>query len=289
MQPFPASRWLPAMLVALIGGAGCQLVGTGTLTGASPSAISPAADTKHPTRAMSVEVLFVRCSADDGLTESIWDHVDEQAIGSDVARALNANGVRAGIVSGHLPAEFERRLASAADDEIAEVSTIDPSRSRRLLQLLPGRRSELLTASRVESLVMFERHAGEVVGNTFHDATPLWSIEARPAADGRIRFSLVPEVKHGPVEKEWIGEDGMFRLETGQRRHRMDHLTIDVMLPPGDSLFIGTAGDAATTVGDGLLRDRPSGTTRLMVVRPMARSVDPVFADDATASDASPE
>ena len=80
----------------------------------------------------------------------------------------------------------------------------------------------------------------------------------------------------------------MFRLEAGQRRHRMEHLAIDVTLPTGGLLLVGCAGDPATTVGDGLLREHVEGdhgTLRLIAIRPLARSVDPAFADAATGND----
>ena len=159
---------------------------------------------------------------------------------------------------------------------MGDVAGIDPTRSRRLLQLLPGRRSELVTATRLPHLVLLEQCAGEVCGGTFHDATPLLALEATPAADGRVRLEAVPEIKHGPVEKSWAGEDGMFRL------------AVDVTLPTGGLLLVGCAGDPATTVGDGLLREHgegEQGTLRLIAIRPLARSVDPAFAAAGTESD----
>ena len=58
-------------------------------------------------------------------------------------------------------------------------------------------------------------------------------------------------------------------------------------------LLIGCAGEPSTTVGDGLLRDHGGGgdrgTMRLLVIRPLARSVDPVFASAAAGGDPSVE
>jgi hypothetical protein len=253
-----------------------------------PAVDVPAAAGKPPPRTIPLEVTFVRCAADDdaGLHEELWRHVDEQVIDDARRRALNANGLRAGVVTGHLPPEFAARLAASAD-EPADVAGIDPARARRLLNQLPGRGGELVTAHRLPSLVLFEQRDGEVRGATFHDATPEFALDARPAADGRICVELVPEVRHGPVEKSWAGEDGMFRLETGQRRHRMEHLGIVVTVPPGGLVLVGRAGEAATTVGDGLLRDRGDdgqGTVRLLAIRPLARTTDPAFAEPVAAS-----
>jgi hypothetical protein len=290
-SPPAIARWLLPLLAILVAATGCRLLGSGVLVH-DPLRDELAAGGSRPAarRTIPLEVLFVRCTADDRqLREMLWDHVDEQAIPAERRRALNANGLRVGVVTGQLPHEFAERLAASSGDEpTSDIAGVDPARSRRILQLLPGRHSELVTATRLPSLVLMEQCAGEVRGATFHDATPLLAIEARPAADGRVRLEAVPEIKHGPVEKSWAGEDGMFRLEAGQRRHRMEHLAVDVTLPTGGLLVIGCAGDPATTVGDGLLREhveRDQGTVRLIAIRPLARSVDPAFADAATGSD----
>jgi hypothetical protein len=290
MRPPPATapRLLPIVALVVVTG-GCSMLTTAVVD-RGPAVDIPAPDAatgKPPPRTIPLEVTFVRCDDDDAdHSEELWRHVDEQVIDDARRRALNANGLRAGVVTGHLPAEFAARLAASAD-EPADVAGIDPARARRLLNLLPGRGGELVTAHRLPSLVLFEQRDGEVRGATFHDATPEFTLDARPAADGRICVELVPEVRHGPVEKSWAGEDGMFRLETGQRRHRMEHLGIVVTVPPGGLLLVGRAGDAATTVGDGLLRDRGDGdhgTVRLLAIRPLARTTDPAFAEPVAAS-----
>jgi hypothetical protein len=297
MRPPPVTtRWLLPILASLLVGSGCRLLGSAAVVHEPPCDAPVAVGGHSPAarRTIPLEVLFIRSAADDvQLRESIWDHVDEQAIPAERRRALNANGLRAGVVTGELPAEFVARLAASSVDEPAgDVVGIDPGRSRRRLQLLPGRRSELVTATRLPSLVLLEQCAGEVRGGTFHDATPLLALAAQPAADGRVRLEAVPEIKHGPVEKSWAGEDGMFRLEAGQRRHRLDHLAIDVTLPTEALLLVGCAGEPAATVGDGLLRDQSegdTGTVRLIVIRPLGRSVDPAFAVSSTDSDDSDE
>ena len=295
--PTATARWLLPIIACGIATAGCRLVGSGMLAtdAATANRAATPAGSKPAPRTIHLEVLFIRCADDDPkFRDQLWNHVDEQALGDSLRRSLNANGMRVGIVTGDLPPEVADRLAAAsADEAVGEIAGVDPALARRLLQVLPGRRSELVTATRLTNLVLLEQADGEVRGGTYAEATPQFAIEARPAADGRITLEAMPEIKHGPVEKSWVGEDGMFRLETGQRRHRMEHLGVDVTLPPGGMLLIGCAGQPSTTVGDGLLRDHGGGgdrgTMRLLVIRPLARSVDPVFASTTAGGDPSVE
>lgn len=281
----------PLAISMLAAASGCRLAGSALLgTEAHPDGLLAAAPhPKPPPRTIRIEVLFIRCAADDRvLVDDIWNHVDEQAIPDARRRALNANGLRAGVVTGGLPAEFAAEFNAADDAVSGDVAAVESGRSRQLLQVLPGRRSELVTARRLPTLVLLERCGDEVRGGTYHDATPLISLEARPAADGRVRIAAVPEVRHGPMEKSWTGEDGTFRMEASQRRHRMDHLGLDLELPAGGLLLVGCAGDPATTVGDGLLRghgDGDAATVRLIAIRPLGRSVDPAFAATASGAD----
>lgn len=299
MRPTAAS---PASLLPLVFCAalatGCRLLGV-----ALPAADDPATEAADATprgrttrHTIPVELLFVRCDERDAtLRDELWNLVDEQALGDATRRGLNANGLRVGVVGGHLPPHIADRFAApdtGEGDGFAAAAV-----TRRLLRLLPGRRSEVVAASRLAELVLLEQCGGEVRGATYHDASPQFAVRAWPASDGRVRLEVVPEVKHGPLEKSWVGEDGMFRLDTGQKRHRMEHLRIGTTLPAGGLLLIACAGDDAATVGDALLRerDRAAGAgARLLAIRPLAAGVDPMFssaadgADDADA-DAIPE
>ncbi len=81
----------------------------------------------------------------------------------------------------------------------------------------------------------------------------------------------------------------MFRLETGQKRHRMEHLQFAATLPADAMLVVGSAGGETATVGDRLLRDHDrsgSAGLRLLVIRPLAATIDPLFCTDAASETA---
>jgi len=278
---------LPAQFLALAAGlglAGCRFVGVGPATTPvldATDAVDRAGAPRDVARTIPLELTFVRCDEHDAaLRDELWQFVDEQGFDADLRRRLAANGLRVGIVGEHLPAHLADRFAAAEPAGPDTLST-DAAVSRRILRLLPGRHGEVVMASGIRELVLLEQADGGVRGGTYADASPVVVLRAKPAADGRVEIEAAPQIRHGPVEKSWVGEDGMFRLETGQRRHHLDHLTFKAVLPREGMLVVGCGGADTASVGDCLLRDHDRGdrtTVRLLVIRPLADSIDPVFA-----------
>jgi hypothetical protein len=271
-----------AILLLLVAAAGCRFL-TGTAATTATAGSLPRQAHQQARRTVQLELLFVRHDAHDAeLATNLWTHVDEQFLEAEVRDRLAANGLRVGIVGDHLPPHLAARLtADATTAESGSELATDAVISRRRLQLLPGRRGEIVTNGGVRELVLLERVPDGVSGATYRDATTLFSIEAVPDANGCVRITVTPEIKHGPLEKSWVGEDGMFRLETGQRRHRLEHLSFLVTLPRDGTLVVGSAGNDSASVGDGLLKDRQRGSgtsVRLLTIRPLADCVDPLFA-----------
>jgi hypothetical protein len=288
----PTVTWPVACLVGCaVGITGCQFLSQGG--GSRPIDPLAAADalgavksaTKPAPLTMPLDLIFVRYEEGDAeLSAELWTFVDEQAWGSDKARRLNANGLRAGIVTGHLPPHLAARFTVDPRDG---TTTVEPPVSQRLLRLLPGRQSEVVTVANLPELVLLEEQEGRMHGGTYRDATGMFTLVARPAADGRIELSLAPELKHGPLERSWVGEDGMFRVEARQKRHRREDLLLERALPADAMLIVGCHGTRGATLGDALLRDAQGAgsTARLIAIRPRSRAVDPMFAGDESPSD----
>lgn len=289
VPPAAPARKSPASWVCfclLAGTTGCLSL-TAPRDPGPPSLGTDTAAAKPAPRTIPVELIFARFEEhDDACRDELWDEVDEQVFDDALRRRLAANGLRVGIVTGDLPPHLAERILpdraapAPASDAVAAESPL----THRLLRLLPGRRSEVIAATGIADLVLLETRDGQVRGGTFHDATGLFELKVRPAADGRVRVELVPEIKHGPLERSWVGEDGMFRMEAGQRRHRRDELALAVELREGSLLVVGCAGEKGATLGDALLRDHggSSSTMRLLAIRPLGQAIDPMF--DTTAA-----
>jgi hypothetical protein len=247
---------------------------------------------------LPMEVLFVRCADDSGAeVETLWKQVDEQVIDEAVRRRLAANGLRVGLLRGDLPATVLADTAPplaaadgttppASEGATAPVATADamPPVVRQVLRLLPGRENEVVSLRSVPNLVVMQRDDDGLSGASYSDALPHFSVRAWPGPDGRVRVELVPVIRHGPVERSWVGEEGVFTVEAGQRRQLLETLRCTADVPADAMLVVGAAGDAGTTVGDALFRPRGGGAKewRLLAVRPIDPAVDPMFRRDDT-------
>jgi len=280
--------------------AGCRFAlvsdqGWGGPQTAPPSDRAATALHRPAPKTVPLEIVFARADEGDAAwQDDLWKLADEQAFDDAVRRRLAANGLRVGLLGGSPPPELAARLEPAVPaqaDDLPAAPEERPAVVRRFLKLLPGRDNEVVAATGLTELVMFEHDGTEVHGGTYRDATASFALKVWPAADGRVRIELLPTLKHGPLERSWVGEEGVFRLETGQRRHSLGRLALTTTIPHGGMLLVGPTGDATSTVGDAFFHERSASrrSRRMLVIKLRDRLVDPLFAAaSAPASEPSP-
>lgn len=241
------------------------------------------ASTSEP-RTIPCELVFIRFGDHDRqLTTDLWDLADEQLLDGNVRRRLQANGLRVGVVAAALPPELKQRFTTPIDPALDSTGTPSlveaPAVVRRTLRLLPGRENDVLAASGIDELILMESIDDAVQGATYYDASAVFVVRAWPAANGKVRVHVCPVIKHGPTERTWVGDDGVFRLEAGQKRHELDHLLFEATIAPESILLVSCTGDASSTVGDAFCRDPDNAIAgrRLIALRPLARLPDPAF------------
>ena len=260
---------------------------------AAPTEAARAAAQKPAPKTLPLEIVFARTDDHEaGWQDELWNLADEQAFDHALRRRLAANGLRVGLVAGPLPPTLAARLephsTPAEDGDLPAAAADRPAVTRRFLKLLPGRDNEIVAAAGLDELILFEHDGDEVRGDSYRDATTYFALKAWPAADGRLRIELVPTVKHGPLERAWVGEEGAFRLETGQKRRSLAGLAIAATIPQGSTLLVGPAGDASSTVGDAFFgADTSRRGRRLLAIRPDGRPTDPLFGEPAFSEPAS--
>lgn len=319
---------LPTILLTAAGCALGPLPNASTLTfGISDddrgSAVLPESDTpftdfsgpqvsRPEPRTISLELIVLGFDGHEKVDAStieraIWAITDEQAIEPHARTQLSANGLRAGLISTPLPEWFEKDLSKLilTPDGSARDGSGLPA-VQRTLRLLPGRESQLIARTDLEKLVVFESRNGGLSGRTFHTASTALDLRAWPAADGRVRLRAVPMIRHGPQRRDWVGDDGAFRLETGQAACLFEDLAVDLQIPEDMMLLVGCGSPVATaSVGDAIFNDVKrleavtstessslssriaAGTRKAFLIRPLARPIDPMF--DASPSMSSDE
>ena len=291
----------PLLTIALTGvwaASGCQLpFSAGWMDGSTTLSDHDQllADTNNGQRdgdsrlkTMPIELTFVRYAEDDAeLKTKLWNLVDEQFLPGDLRHRLAGNGLRLGLIRGLIPPELSARLTPTAEATGTEPAdsplATDRAVIRRVVQTLAGQSNEIVVTPRVDELVLLERDsrsaAEALSGHTYRAASAIFDVRVTPAADGGTELELLPLIRHGAVERNWIGDDGAFRLEAGQQRTVLDRLIVNLPLPADGTLIISCAGEPSSSIGDAFFRD-PRGRhdgCRLLVIRLLARTTDPMF------------
>ena len=283
-----AIRNAAVVWLALLAAGGCR-AGLWSDTPSEPVATVAADRPRAAPKTIPLELVFVRHEPQDPvLRDELWNLADEQVFDEPLRRRLQSNGLRAGVVTAQLPPHLaDRFLPPAADpgESLPAALPDNPALVRHMLRLVPGRSSDVMAAAGLEELVLLEHDGDSLRGKTYRDASTLFALRAWPAADGRVRLNLAPTIKHGPVERSWVGEEGMFRLEAGQRRDALAGLSFEATIPVGSMIIVGCVGEPASTAGDAFFRDRAGARSgqRLLAIRPVphGQSLDPMFAPTA--------
>ncbi len=254
---------------------------------------SPLSPIKLAPDAAQLEVIFARHTFDQAeLNQPLWDQVDELQLSSETRAGLAQNGLRAGVISGALPSALERlvkngsiAVAQPAGNAAEPSNSLDglPSRAdgaanridaeptvrTRTLHARSGQRSELLASGIYDQLPLLMREEGQVRGKTYSQAQGLFVLKAAPQGDGRVRLNLLPEIQHGDSKQHWIGDDGVFRLESGRAKLAFDKLAIDLTLAPGQSLLLASRSDRPGSLGHYFFTESGSGQLhqKLLLIR----------------------
>lgn len=282
------SRAAIACLLAAAGAAlagGCAQIETRGKTPLAPVRLSPGS--------VSLETAFVRFTyGDPEINRTLWSEIDELQLPPDLRRRLAANGFRAGLIGGQLPAALERLMQpgqapapTSAEANVADLVHEPVVRSRRL-QVREGQAPApriIVTGEQQphpELTVLVRSDVGEVNGRSFHAARGLFTVSVFPLADGRVRVELLPEVEHGEPRKQFVLQgEGYAKLEFRPATEVFSDLRLAATLAPGQILVVGPWPDRPGTLGHHYLSEPLSGPTvqKLLLVRLAQTQHDDLF------------
>jgi hypothetical protein len=205
-----------------------------------------------------LDVFSIRLPAGDpDLGSRVWEEVDEQHFPVEVRRQLEKNGFRAGILAGQIPPSLSRLLdlkgKPSAAGEVQQVKIADLVTTARVssqhMQTHAGQRYEIAASGVIEKMPVLVSESGETRGLTYEEAQGIFALHVDPQADGRVQLELVPEIHHGQNRQHWVGDQAIFRLETGRPKRAFEELKLAAVLSPGAMLLLGSQPNRQGSLG----------------------------------------
>jgi hypothetical protein len=214
--------------------------------------------TQMPPGSMALEVVSVCLPPDNPqLASRVWDEVDEQNFPVEVRRQLEKNGFRAGVLAGQIPPALSQLLdfkgKPSPGGAVQHVNIADlanpPHVSTEHMQTHAGQRYEIATSSVLDKMPILASEAGELHGLTYEQAQGIFDLHVTPQPDGRVELELIPEVHHGQTRQHWVGDQSIFRLETGRPKRAFDDLKLTATLGPGAMLLLSSLPNRQGSLG----------------------------------------
>lgn len=238
----------------------------------------------------------------------LWEQVDEQPFAADLRRNMVEYGLRAGILQGQIPVELEELLTGASEGQppganpnqtqqsktpsqsleevVVDFEQESPVR-RRTLQLRAGKRGEILTSGIYPSLPLLENQAGQLRGKPYPHGQGLLSVKSFPLPDGRVRLELLPELHYGEPKINYVGSQGIIRLETGRAKKVFEQLSLSATLTSGELLLISSLPHRPGSLGHYFFTEQTAGALeqKLLILRLAQTQHDDQFGPEVVSSE----
>jgi hypothetical protein len=248
-----ATRFALAALGALAGG-GCQSVLDKPPEAGFEQLLRPVTTSAD---SVALEIFHARVPLEQNDdADAVWNQIDEQCFSADLRGRLVANGLRAGVVGGTLPAELARLLelrsdiAEASTERVITAGTAVPQVTRRVVQVNRREPTSIQASEvRAEADVLFVE--GERLrAQTYRQVEAIYSLRAEAVDGERVRVQLIPELDHGELRTRYAGSDqGIFLMTPSREREVFDELCMEATLLPGEVLVLGCLPDSKASLG----------------------------------------
>ena len=139
------------------------------------------------------------------------------------------------------------------DGEAQQVKIADlvtpPRVSSQHMQTRAGQRYEIASSSLLEKMPVLFSEGGEIHGLSYEQAQGIFSMSIAPQPDGRVQLELVPEIQYGQNQQHFVGDQSIFRLETGRRKRAFENLKLTAVMGPGAMLLLGSQPNRPGSLG----------------------------------------
>ncbi len=233
------------------------------VTPASYTATEPPAGRRiAPLRCGLSIAILSRPAKDPAVNEAIWRVADEQPVRGESLRALESNGLRAGVLTGGLPIEVEAVMNPKPPGQKVDIVQIN---------LPDGETTDVALSTRIEPVTLFLNRGGQASGKDYQDAKGMLRVTADHESPGTIRLRIVPEIHHGPMKQGYAaaptsGPYGPkeFMIKNGQAEESLRDLAATVTVRPGQVVAIGARSDVGHDLGGFLFTQAESNSDRVL-------------------------
>ncbi len=202
--------------------------------------------------------LLDRPFPDPYLDDALWAAAG-QPLPAEVRALLAENGLRAGVVGGVVPGEFQKLLTS-------ELSCVNP----REMRFSAGKATVAAVNGPVDAAAfdVLADLGGEPRRVALDQARFGVSVAPRVGPDGRVTLACEPQAQHGD-RREWLRptEDGTgFAWHEETPVEKFPPLAFELTVGPTEYLVIGAFADRPGTLGDAAFRADANGRPRQRVL-----------------------
>lgn len=195
-------------------------------------------------------VVLSRPAGDPALDEALWSLADSQSIGDEPRRLLEINGLRAGLITGELPAAVREILNAPPPRQVNPAMVILPDHDSTQVDL---------GAQRAELDLLLARPGG-VAGKRYKDVHGFLRLAAWRAGEEGVSLRITPELHHGPVRQGWGPAPGagaftpqQIVMHNGQQEDTLRELASTLTVHAGQLAVIGCAPGAKSSSLGGFL------------------------------------
>jgi len=123
------------------------------------------------------------------------------------------------------------------------------------------------------------RESDRLGGRSYAKAQGALGIAAHPQPDGRVRLDLVPELHYGEAGQRFVGDQGVFRLDTRRPRRDFGDLAFSATLAAGDMLIVSCLPNRPGSLGHYFFTHECDGKAeqKLLVIRVSQTQHDRLF------------
>src|SRR4051812_27922595 len=250
-----------AFLLAVLAVAGCTLNKSELRRDNLLTRLGAGGQVIEPRRCALQVAILSRPLRDQALDAGLWNVADEQAVVPEVRRALEANGLRVGLITGGLPAEVESILNAPPPNKI------DPSQI-----LLPDGDHTLISTNEAMPLAsLLLSRDNRAFGKDYDDASGWFRVTAKQEGPDGVSLRFVPEIHFGPVQHAFgaVSNPGTyapqrFVVKDGQEEETLRDLAATLVLQPGQVAVLGCRPEKEQSLGTFLFTQPEVNSDRLL-------------------------